>query len=222
MGRGPRRGVVPATRLRDRGTKLALFARRTRRRGASRPSRGRVRGEGTCRRPLGHGARGGVCAQATAHPACHGRDARIVWPSRGSVAFRRRRRHGHPTRGGHRCVLTVCEGSIAPSVPTAAVPVATQIGCIARHRHDVAGSRADRAVATGADIVLRGLVRLHPSHLDRSVEAVPESGCSSLRRHGVTRRTPRRRARDSLRSPSPRRRCRSVASLGAVAGRIPW
>lgn len=214
--------MVRAARFRDRGAQLAMCARRTRRRGSSRSARGGVRGQGTCRRSLGNCARGGVGAQADAHSARHGRDVVGVGCARGHAAFRRRRRHGDPSRGGHRCVLTVRERSVVASVPTAAVPVTTQIRRVARYRDDVSGSRSDRAVATGADVVLRGLVRLDSSHLDGPVETVPDSRSSSLRWHGVNQRMPTPRVRDSLRSPWPRRRCRCVASHGAVAGRIPW
>jgi hypothetical protein len=56
------------------------------------------------------------------------------------------------------------------------MPVATQIGRVARHGHVMPHARGDALVTSGADVLLHRLVRLNPTHLDGAVEPVPDAG----------------------------------------------
>jgi len=59
--------------------------------------------------------------------------------------------------------------------PARVVPMPAQVGGIARHAHVVSHARGNVAIAAGAHVLLAGLIGLNPPHLDRPVQAVPQT-----------------------------------------------
>ena len=59
--------------------------------------------------------------------------------------------------------------------PTCVVPVAPQVGGIARHAYVVTHAHWNVSVAAGAHVLLARLVRLHATNFDWPVEAMPHA-----------------------------------------------
>ena len=59
--------------------------------------------------------------------------------------------------------------------PTCVVPMAPQVGSVTRDAHVVPHARGNVSVASGAYVLLVGLVGLHSSHLDWPIQAVPQT-----------------------------------------------
>lgn len=66
------------------------------------------------------------------------------------------------------------------------MPVASQVGCVARHGDVVSHADRNRSVAPRADVLLHRLIRLNASHLDGPVEAVPDAEATSLGGHAIS------------------------------------
>lgn len=65
-------------------------------------------------------------------------------------------------------------GVALSSFPACVVPVPTQVGCICGHRHAMTHPLGNFTVASGAQVDLRCLVGLNPSHFHRPVEPTPD------------------------------------------------
>jgi hypothetical protein len=61
------------------------------------------------------------------------------------------------------------------ALPARVVPVPAQVGGISRNAHVVSHARRNVAVAAGAYVLLERFVRLNPTHLNRPIEAVPQT-----------------------------------------------
>jgi len=72
------------------------------------------------------------------------------------------------------------------------MPVAAQVGGVERNDHDVADPDGNVLVAAGAEVRLRGLVRMDPPDLDCVLPSV--AGQRGIRAHNSRRATTRNAA----------------------------
>jgi len=175
MGRGPGGAVVHRARLRRRRPELAVAYGRARPRRLPR-HRGRLLRDQD--QGIGPLRRSGNRRRARQTTAASSTGGGVVGGPRTARhdPLRRRRHHRRAHRG-----LRV--GVLSPPVPARLVPVATQVGCVFGHRHVVADTRRDRAVAARTDVGLGRLVRLDAAQLDRPETAVPQAHPQPNRAH---------------------------------------
>jgi len=117
----------------------------------------------------------------------------------------------------------VDSGTGTPARPTAAVPVAPQIGCLDGDHHHVAQARWYLAVATGTRVGLGGLIRLDEPDLEFAENAgiLHCQTCidkRQTRRHRFIRTGPMSRGGPPPQPPSRRRRDRWVGSVCSASG----
>jgi len=175
MGRGPGGAVVHRARLRRRRPELAVAYGRARPRRLPR-HRGRLlRDQDQGIGPLRRSGNRRRARQATAASSTGG--GVVGGPRAARHDPLRRRRHHRCAHRGRRV------GVLGPPVPARLVPMPTQVGRVCRHRHVVADSRRDRAMAARADVGLGRLVRLDSAQLDDPEAAVPQSHPQPSRAH---------------------------------------
>jgi len=181
MGRGPGGAVVHHARLRGRRPQLAVTDRR------DRPGRLPPRSRGVLRdqdQGIGSLWRSGNRRRPRQTAAASSAGGGVAGRSRAARhdPLRRRRHHRCAHRGRR-------VGVLGPPVPARLVPMPTQVGRVGRHRHVVADSRRDRAMAARADVGLGRLVRLDSAQLDDPEAAVPQSHPQPSRAHSNSPRT---------------------------------